>query len=271
MQNNVRRPRARPGARASSAPLVAAADRRGLRRCAASRRASSAWACGRSTCTRPKAQRPAVGRKKRSSNREVVRLELDRRAMRRAVGGVVPGVAIARERRRVGHAFLGDDPLERVEPVPIVGLAGIGIAGGLRALDLLAERRRPFGPGEQAALVQRERHGEGLRLPRLAEHRPFGVARNARHRRGARGAPRAADRSAASRCTPEIITPDRDTARTRRSRPSASGRHPGPTARGRRTPPCRATADRRPGRSRPNPETRGSRGTSSTTPSLPRA
>ena len=37
--------------------------------------------------------------------REVFRPELDRRAVRRAVGGVIPGVAIAREHRRVGHAL----------------------------------------------------------------------------------------------------------------------------------------------------------------------
>ena len=34
------------------------------------------------------------------------------------------------------------------EPVVIIGLAGIGIAGGLRLLDFFAERRRPFLPGE---------------------------------------------------------------------------------------------------------------------------
>ena len=37
--------------------------------------------------------------------------------------------------------------------MPVVGLAGIGIAGRLRALDFLAQRRHPFGPTEQAALV----------------------------------------------------------------------------------------------------------------------
>src|SRR5262249_59812757 len=89
---------------------------------------------------------------------EIFRLELDRRAVRRAVGGVVPGVAIARERPCVGHALAGDEPLERIEPVPVIGLAGVAIAGRLRPLDLLGERRRPFAPAEQAALVQPERH-----------------------------------------------------------------------------------------------------------------
>ena len=59
-----------------------------------------------------------------------------------------PGVAGARQRCRIGKALGGDDAFERGEPVMIVGLAGVGIAGGLRFLDFLAERGRPFGPGE---------------------------------------------------------------------------------------------------------------------------
>src|SRR5271170_1621557 len=80
---------------------------------------------------------------------------------------------------RVGKALGGDDAFERGEPVMIIGLAGIGIAGGLRLLDLVAERCRPFFPGEQAALVERQRQREGFGLPRRAEHRSFGIARNA--------------------------------------------------------------------------------------------
>ncbi len=51
----------------------------------------------------------------------------------------------------IGEAFGGDDALERGEPVVIIGLAGIGIAGGLRFFDFVAEGGRPFFPGEQAA------------------------------------------------------------------------------------------------------------------------
>src|SRR5262249_52621587 len=115
---------------------------------------------------------------------KVVRPQLDRRSVRGAVGGAVPGVMVARELAGVADALRRDETFERVEPVVIVGLAGVGIAGRLRALDLLAERRRPFRPGEHATLVQRERHGKSLRLPGLAEHRTFGVAGNARHRGG---------------------------------------------------------------------------------------
>jgi hypothetical protein len=64
--------------------------------------------------------------------REVFRPELYRDAVRRAVGGVVPGISVARERLRISHALIRDDALERIEPVPVIGLAGIGIAGGLR-------------------------------------------------------------------------------------------------------------------------------------------
>src|SRR5438105_15111809 len=70
---------------------------------------------------------------------EVFGLELDRLAVRRAVGGVVPGVVVARERLGRRHALLGDQTLQRGEPVMVVGLASVGIARRLRALDLLAE------------------------------------------------------------------------------------------------------------------------------------
>jgi hypothetical protein len=106
----------------------------------------------------------------------------------RAVSGVVPGIAIVRERRRIGHALFGNKPLQGVEPVPVISLAGIGIPRRLRALDFRAERLRPFRPGEQAALVERKRHGEGLGFPRLAKDGAFVVARNARN--GLSGLPR---------------------------------------------------------------------------------
>src|SRR6516162_11676362 len=93
---------------------------------------------------------------------EVARLELDRRAVRGAFAGMLPRVAGARQLLRVGQSFGSDDALERVEPVMIVGLAGVWIAGGLRLLDLLAERRRPFRPGERTALVQRHGKRKGL-------------------------------------------------------------------------------------------------------------
>src|SRR5690606_1852557 len=112
---------------------------------------------------------------------EVALAQLDRLAVRRAVAGAVPRIAIAMQRIGRRDAFLRDKALECRAPVQAIGLAGVGIARGLRALDLAGARRRPFRPGEQGASVQRHRHGEGLRLPRLAEHRALVVARNARH------------------------------------------------------------------------------------------
>src|SRR5436305_1422226 len=80
-------------------------------------------------------------------------------------------------------ALLGDEAFERLEPVPVVSVAGIGVAFGLRPLDLRAERLGPFRSGEQAASVQRQGYREGLRFPRLAEDRAALVARQARQRR----------------------------------------------------------------------------------------
>src|SRR5882757_6751705 len=72
--------------------------------------------------------------------------------------------------------------------MPVIGLASVGIAGSLGAIDLFGERARPFVPGEQSALMQRERHREGMRLPWRAKHRTVIVAGNARHGPGrARG------------------------------------------------------------------------------------
>src|SRR5580692_6019647 len=102
---------------------------------------------------------------------------------------MLPGMARALQLPRVGDAFLGEDTFKCSEPMVIIGLAGVGIAGGLRLLDLLAERCRPFLPGEQAAFVERQRQRERFRLPRLAEHRPIVVVRDAgdRLRRAQRG------------------------------------------------------------------------------------
>src|SRR5262249_35659020 len=115
---------------------------------------------------------------------KIFRPELDRRAVRGAVGGVVPGPVVAVERLAADHALLGDEPLERRKPVAVIGRAGVGIAGRLRVLDLVAERRRPFRPSEHAAIMQGERQRKSLGLPWLLKHRTFGVARNARHRGG---------------------------------------------------------------------------------------
>jgi hypothetical protein len=115
---------------------------------------------------------------------EIFRAQLDGSAVRRTVGGMIPGIVIAGQRRCVGNALFRHQAFEGVEPVPVVCPAGVGIARRLRPLDLGAERRGPFRPGEQAARVQGECHGEGLRLPRLAKHRALGVQRNAQNGNG---------------------------------------------------------------------------------------
>src|SRR5689334_15540930 len=102
--------------------------------------------------------------------------------MRGPVGRTVPGIPITGKCWRIGHAFAGDELLQRIEPVPIIGLPGIGIACALGAFDLLGECGRPFRPGEQATVEKRQRHGEGLCLPRLAKDGTLPVAWNAGHR-----------------------------------------------------------------------------------------
>src|ERR1700761_8751297 len=60
---------------------------------------------------------------------KILRPQFDRGAVRCAVGGVVPGVAVAVQGLRGGDAFLGDQTFECRHPVPVIGLAGVGIAG----------------------------------------------------------------------------------------------------------------------------------------------
>src|SRR5260370_30278472 len=48
---------------------------------------------------------------------EVFLPQLDRLPVRGAVGGAVPRVVVARERGAIGHALLGDQALQRREPV----------------------------------------------------------------------------------------------------------------------------------------------------------
>src|ERR1700730_14503264 len=115
---------------------------------------------------------------------KILRLQFDRRAVRRAVGGVIPGIAIAIECFVCYDALGRDQLLQRRQPMPVIGLPGVGIALGLRALDLAGKRVGPFSPGEQSTTMQRERHRKGLRLPRFAKHRPVVVTRNAGHGTG---------------------------------------------------------------------------------------
>ncbi len=75
---------------------------------------------------------------------KIVRRQFDRLAMRRAVGGMVPGVAVTMPWSAMPNTLGGDEALQRRKPMRVVGLTRIGIAGGLRALDLLAKRLRPF-------------------------------------------------------------------------------------------------------------------------------
>src|SRR6266516_1223429 len=75
--------------------------------------------------------------------REVLRLERDRRSVRGALCCASPGIAIAREHLAIRHPFRSDDALKRIEPMPVVGFASIGIAGVLCAVDVLRQQRGP--------------------------------------------------------------------------------------------------------------------------------
>src|SRR5690242_7338127 len=86
--------------------------------------------------------------------------------MRRTRASACPGVAGAGQHATLDQAFFRNNALKGGEPMAVISLAGIGIAGRLRLLDLIAERCRPFAPGEDTALVERNRQCKGFRLPR---------------------------------------------------------------------------------------------------------
>src|SRR3954468_1351775 len=117
------------------------------------------WACGSAACL----------------------LEQDGLAVRRAPGRLFPLVAALLEKSVRQEALARDDALEGREPMPVVFAAVVDVPSAADLGDDLRKASGPFLPGERASLVQRHRHGERLGFPRRLEHRPFGIARDARH------------------------------------------------------------------------------------------
>ena len=87
--------------------------------------------------------------------------------MRGAGGGVFPGVGQAVKVGGAAGALRDHQTLQRGQPVLVVAAAVVTGAGGAQ---LGAQGLGPLRPGEQAALVQLQRDGEGVRLPGRAEH-----------------------------------------------------------------------------------------------------
>src|SRR6266849_4613115 len=79
---------------------------------------------------------------------KILRLQFDWRTVRRAIGGVIPGIAIAVQGIGCRDALGGDHSLQRRQPMPVIGLAGVGITLCLRAFDFVGKRLGPFVPGE---------------------------------------------------------------------------------------------------------------------------
>src|SRR6185295_10626041 len=84
---------------------------------------------------------------------KIFRLQFDGFSVRCSVRRALPGLVMLRQSLRRGRAFFGDHAFERREPMMIISFAGVGIAGGLRLSDLLAEHRGPLVPGEQTFLM----------------------------------------------------------------------------------------------------------------------
>ncbi len=158
------------------------------------------------------------------------RRELDGLSVRRAPRGLLPFPLAPRQRFRAREALGGRDALERGEPVPIILVAGVGLAALPDFADHGGKRLRPLGPRECAALVQRERQRKSLRLPRCAKYRAVGAPRQPG---------RGVDRLAWSAFHPSACPPGRIPSSPHGRRwPS----YPRPRARWPRSAPNRATA-----------------------------
>src|ERR1700710_2058033 len=68
---------------------------------------------------------------------EIFRPQFNRLTMRRAICRMVPGIAVAVYSVGRRDPFCCDQLFQRREPMPVIGLAGVGIARGLRAFDLV--------------------------------------------------------------------------------------------------------------------------------------
>src|SRR4030095_13820223 len=102
--------------------------------------------------------------------------------MRRSLHRAFPGLVMMLKRLRRGRAFCGDHALERREPMVVVGFSCIGIASGLRFLDLLTKHRGPLGPSKETFFVHSQRHRKRMGFPGCAEDWAIRVTRNARKR-----------------------------------------------------------------------------------------
>src|SRR4051812_12525250 len=70
---------------------------------------------------RPVRSAPGINRITVTRLPEILRRQLDRRAMRRAVGGVIPGVAVAVQDISRRDALGGNQAFECGQPMPVIG------------------------------------------------------------------------------------------------------------------------------------------------------
>ena len=164
------------------------------------------------------------------------RPQFDRPAVRRVPVGVDPGVLSRLQRDRIGQALVRDQALQGGQPVLVVARAVVGFAASGGRPQFVRQGRGPLGPGEVAALRERDRERERLGLPRLGEHRAVLVTRQP-ERRQALG-------------LQHLVRPARGGHPTSRVGPCRAARPARPTTRGRRSAPSRRAAGARPGSAR---------------------
>ena len=90
---------------------------------------------------------------------EILRLQLNRCAVRCSVSCCVPSPVIAGEHIWRRNLLCGDHPLECGKPVQIVGLTCVRISSSLRPTDLARQSGGPLGPRKETFVIKGEHSG----------------------------------------------------------------------------------------------------------------
>ena len=104
--------------------------------------------------------------------------QLDRLAVRRALRRLAPGFLRSRSAARAATCLSAEDVLERGKPGVPIGFRVGGIVRGRASRPAAPSVSDHSRPGEDAALVERDRQREGARRPGRGKDRAVGIARD---------------------------------------------------------------------------------------------
>jgi len=104
-------------------------------------------------------------------------IKFDRFTVRRAAVGIGPGFLALVERVLVGQPLGSNQPLQCAQPMFVIMRAVIGFTTVGGSVQFACKLSRPLLPGKMTLFGKLDRKREGVRLPRLGEHRTTIVTR----------------------------------------------------------------------------------------------